>query len=96
MRILNNELASEASQSVKAGICTVIESLLMECDRYRGYQLLYWTKQGCDEWRADGRPQDDRDKYSYGIGATTPRDENIVGEYSRSYSWDRTDLFDKE
>lgn len=52
----------------KQGICTLVESVLMSANAYRGFNYnYYWHDTGCKEWRAAGEPEGpEKDKYIYG------------------------------
>src|SRR5688572_12893022 len=63
----NELLASPIPQSAKRDICTMVESLLMGSDTYQGFDNIYWSRQGCNEWYEAGQP-DFPEKNKYIIG----------------------------
>lgn len=75
----NKQLArtdAYATDEFKAGICTALEHVLHGSGNYKGYNNLYWLRQGCDEWEAAGRPDfPEKDKYIDGN----------LGKYARVY-----------
>jgi hypothetical protein len=73
-----NELLTEStiSDETKSGICTTLEEILHETDNYKGFNYVYWLKEGCDKWVADGRDQHQQHKYLHSKG---------LGEHSRIY-----------
>ena len=73
-----NELLTDStmSEEAKSGICTTIEEILHETDNYKGFNYVYWLKEGGSKWVADGREHGQQHRYLYGRG---------LGEYSRTY-----------
>jgi len=44
-----------------------VAHLLMEARSYRGFQHLYWSDQGYQEWKAAGEPDfPEKDRFIYG------------------------------
>ena len=39
---VNKQLASNIPQTAKAGLCSMIETILMDADVYKGFNYLYW------------------------------------------------------
>lgn len=54
----------------KEGICTFIEKILHQSNRYKGFQYLFWLKEGCDLYTKDPRDkkeiEDFDKKFLYG------------------------------
>jgi hypothetical protein len=56
---INQKLAlPELSQEKKATLCCLVEEVLMQVDRYAGYNYLTWIAGGFEKWRAAGEPED--------------------------------------
>ena len=57
-----------ATQEFKAGMCTMLESMLMLTENYRGYFQSHWmTGGGYEAWDAAGKPEGaEKEKYIYG------------------------------
>jgi len=74
---INNLLAREnLSQNTKSIHCSILESILMDTNNYQGFNHIYWSKQGYEEWMKAGKPGDET-KNQFIIGN--------LGEYARSY-----------
>ena len=56
------------STSEKQGICHMVEHVLMQANRYDGFNFNYWLETGFTLWRDAGQPGNtiDKDQYVYG------------------------------
>ena len=75
----NKQLARKddfATADFKAGICVMIERILMDTGNYEGYNYNLWIfGGGSEQWFADGKPEKE-DKYLY---------SEFGGKYDRFY-----------
>lgn len=63
-------------QEEKRVLCGLLESILMDTNNYHGFNHIYWSTQGYNEWLEAGKPEDET-KNQFIIGN--------LGEYARSY-----------
>lgn len=88
---INSQLASCISQDDKSLLCTCAERLLHDAGMYKGYNHLYWIKQGHKEWEDAGKPNfPTKNCYITGVFTNNgimagPQCSSDRGEFSREY-----------
>lgn len=87
---INGMLAKPIPQEIKETLCVILEKMLMDNDRYKGFNYNYWTTQGCNEWYEAGQPQTphEKDKFLYGPSYVDEPTftSDIQGKFSRYYN----------
>jgi hypothetical protein len=58
-----NELIAKApTKEEREKIASIISSLLMAADLYKGFTYKYWDEKGYDEWLNAGQPEEPKEK----------------------------------
>ena len=62
LEFANRQLARKderATQEFKAGVCTMIENILLVSNNYEGFNFLPWLEGGYERWVQAGQPEDE-------------------------------------
>ena len=66
-KILNEEILSARSETEKVLLRKVTENILHKTGNYRGFNWVYWSERGFQEWNEAGKPDfPEKDTYIYG------------------------------
>lgn len=59
--------SADGATAERSLLQAITEKLLMSTNSYRGFNYLYWSAQGFNEWMEAGEPDfPEKDKYIYG------------------------------
>jgi len=76
----NKQLARQdefATTEFKAGVCVILERILMDTGNYDGFNYNLWNNGGWAQWQKDGEPEgQEKEKYMY---------SKFGGQYDRCY-----------